>query len=156
MNISKNIYTAKTKKTIMSRKSKGISYERELIHMFWKTGEWAAIRIAGSGNTQYPSADIIAGNAARKLAIECKSSKSDSMYIQKENIVVFREFAKKFGAEPWIAVRFNKTPWHFISMENLQQTENNIVITIENIRYKGLLFEELLGTFTFSSMDMSS
>jgi len=140
----------------MSRKSKGISYERELIHMFWKTGEWAAIRIAGSGSTQYPSADIIAGNPARKLAIECKSSKSEAVYIQKEEISAFQEFAKKFGAEPWVAIRFNKTPWHFISMENLQQTENSVVITTANIKYKGLLFEELLGTFTFSSMDTSS
>ncbi|MFA6888373.1 MAG: Holliday junction resolvase Hjc [Candidatus Woesearchaeota archaeon] len=139
----------------MSRKSKGISYERELIHLFWKTREWAAIRIAGSGNTQYPSADVIAGNATRKLAIECKSSKSNSIYISKEDVQTFQEFAKKFGAEPWIAVRFNKTPWHFISMDNLVLTENSVVITIENIKYKGLLFEEILGKFTSSSTDNS-
>ncbi len=133
----------------MSRKSKGISYERELIHMFWKTGDWAAVRVAGSGNTQYPSADIIAGTAGRKLAIECKSSKSDSVYIPKQDIATFQEFAKKFSAEPWIAVRFNKTAWHFVCMENIEQTENSVVITKDNIKYKGVLFEELIKQSIF-------
>jgi Holliday junction resolvase len=137
----------------MSRKSKGISYERELIHMFWKAG-WAAVRVAGSGNTQYPSADIIAGTVGRKLVIECKSAKNNSIYIPKQDIAAFQEFAKLFGAEPWIAVRFNKTQWHFISMDNLQLTENCAVITTENIKYKGLLFEEVLGSF-ISSKDAS-
>ena len=131
----------------MSRKSKGISYERELIHMFWATKEWAAIRVAGSGSMQYPSADILAGNALRKLAIECKSVKNDSVYIPKEDIDQLKEFAKLYGAEPWIAVRFAKTAWHFISMDNLELTERCAVITTENIKTKGLLFNEILGKF---------
>ena len=32
----------------VSKKSKGISAERELIHKFWGTG-WAAVRVAGRG-----------------------------------------------------------------------------------------------------------
>lgn len=138
----------------MSRKSKGISYERELIHLFWSTGEWAAVRVAGSGNTQYPSVDIIAGTSGRKLAIECKSSKKDSLYIPKQEIASLQDFAKKFNAEPWIAVRFNKTEWHFVCMENLELTENNAVVTKENITYKGVLFEELIKHF--SSKDIFS
>ncbi len=131
----------------MSRKSKGISYERELIHMFWATKEWAAMRIAGSGSIKYPSADILAGNALRKLAIECKSSKAEAIYIAKEDIGQLVEFAKMFGAEPWVAVRFNKTQWHFVSMENLVLTESSAVITTENIKIKGLLFDEVIGKF---------
>jgi len=131
----------------MSLKSKGISYERELIHMFWKTGNWAAIRVAGSGNTQYPSVDIIAGNVLRKLAIECKSSKSSSIYIPKPDIEALQTFSKLFHAEPWIAVRFHKTPWHFISLENIETTEKNIAINKNNIKTKGLLFNELIDKF---------
>lgn len=131
----------------MSLKSKGISYERELIHLFWKTGEWAAMRIAGSGSIKYPSADILAGNALRKLAIECKSSKSESVYIPKEEIDQLQQFATKFGAEPWIAVRFHSTLWHFISMDNLEFTESSAVISTENIKNKGLLFNEVIGKF---------
>lgn len=132
----------------MSRKSKGINYERELIHLFWGTKEWAAMRIAGSGSIKYPSADILAGNALRKLAIECKSSKASAIYIPKEDIVQLQEFAKLFGAEPWVAVRFHSTDWHFVSMENLSVTENSAVITTENIKMKGLLFDEIIGKFT--------
>lgn len=131
----------------MSLKSKGISYERELIHMFWKTGEWAAMRVAGSGSIKYPSADILAGNALRKLAIECKSSKSESVYIPKEEVDQLQQFATKFGAEPWIAVRFHNTMWHFVSMDNLEFTESSAVINTENIKNKGLLFNEVIGRF---------
>ncbi len=131
----------------MSLKSKGISYERELIHMFWKTGEWAAMRVAGSGSIKYPSADILAGNALRKLAIECKSVKNESVYIPKEDIEQLQEFAKIYGVEPWLAVRFHDTQWHFISMDNLQFTKNSVVITTDNIKTKGLLFNEVIGKF---------
>ncbi len=131
----------------MSLKSKGISYERELIHLFWATKEWAAVRIAGSGNMKYPSADILAGNTLRKLAIECKSVKKDSVYIPKEDIEQLQEFAKTYSAEPWIAVRFHSKEWHFISMDNLELTENSAVITTENIKTRGLLFSEVIGKF---------
>ena len=53
----------------MSRKSKGINAERDLIHKFWGTGKWSAVRIAGSGSMKYPSADILATNKLRTLAI---------------------------------------------------------------------------------------
>ena len=56
----------------MVGKKKGINAERELIHMFWAE-KWAAIRVAGSGSSKYPSPDILAGNNLRKLAIECKA-----------------------------------------------------------------------------------
>ncbi len=131
----------------MSLKSKGISYERELIHLFWGTGNWAAMRIAGSGSIKYPSADILAGNVLRKLAIECKSVKNNAVYIPKEDVEQLKEFAKIYGAEPWIAVRFHNKEWHFLSMDNLEFTENNAVITTENMKQKGLLFTEVIGRF---------
>ena len=59
----------------MSRKSKGINAERELIHLFWKTNSWTAVRIAGSGSSKYPCPDILAANISRKIAIEAKSTK---------------------------------------------------------------------------------
>ena len=43
------------------RKSKGSKAERDLIHMFWAKG-FGAMRAAGSGSTQHPSPDVIAGN----------------------------------------------------------------------------------------------
>ena len=70
----------------MSKKGKGINAERELIHAFWKEKNWTAIRVAGSGCSKYPAPDIVAGNLLRKLAIECKSSKTNIIYIPKEEI----------------------------------------------------------------------
>ena len=56
----------------MSRKSRGINAERELVHLFNALDEWMCIRTAGSGSQKYPAPDILAGNVLRKIAIECK------------------------------------------------------------------------------------
>ncbi|MCK5282296.1 MAG: Holliday junction resolvase [Nanoarchaeota archaeon] len=128
----------------MSRKSKGINAERDLIHKFWANG-WAAIRVAGSGSTRYPSPDILAGNGVRRLAIECKCTKDNVRYLTKEEIRELIEFSRIFGAETWIAIKFNKTGWYFLSLEDIKETKNNYVITDEIAKNRGLLFEELTG-----------
>lgn len=127
----------------MSRKSKGTNAERELIHMFWENG-WAAMRAAGSGSSRHPSPDILAGNVLRKLAIECKTRKEDTIYIPKEDITQLEEFAAIFGAEPWLGIRFSKNEWFFISLDDARQTMNNYTISAKLARQKGLLFEELI------------
>ena len=53
---------------MVNRKAKGTKGERELVKFFNNSG-WACIRIAGSGSSRYPSPDILAGNAIRRLAI---------------------------------------------------------------------------------------
>lgn len=128
----------------MSLKSKGTNAERELIHLLWGK-DIPAIRVAGSGSSKYPSPDIIAGTISRKFAIECKSVKGESKYIPKREIEELKEFAIKFGCEPWIGVRFAKHDWHFITLEDLKETKQSFVITTESIKIKGLLLEELIG-----------
>ena len=127
----------------MSRKSKGINAERDLIHKFW-ANNWAAIRIAGSGSSRYPSPDVLAGNNLRKLAIECKTSKEKTRYLTFDEIQDLQEFAKLFGAESWIAIKFDKTEWFFCTIEDLQKTKGNYAITKEMLKTKGILFEELI------------
>ncbi|MBR9700005.1 Holliday junction resolvase [Candidatus Woesearchaeota archaeon] len=127
----------------MSVKSKGINAERELIHKFWSVG-WAAIRVAGSGSSKYPSPDILAGNNLRKLAIECKASGSDIRYLTKKEIDELKEFSQLFGAESWIAVRFDRMEWHFVNLEDLKFTGANYAVTKELIKNKGLLLEEII------------
>lgn len=128
----------------MSRKQKGINAERELIHMFWEHG-WAAIRVAGSGSSRYPSPDLLAGNNLRKLAIECKSIGADSIYLPPDVIEQLRLFAEKFGAEPWMAIRFDKKGWYFLAFEDIIQTEKGFKISNELAKSKGLLFSELIS-----------
>jgi Holliday junction resolvase len=127
----------------MSRKSKGINAERELIHLFWKNG-WAATRVAGSGSIKYPTPDIVAGIQTRKLAVECKATKDTSYYFTKEEVDQLKEFSEKFGAEPWLAIRFNGMKWFFFNPEDLRKTEKSLMISLEYAKTKGLLFEEVI------------
>lgn len=127
----------------MSRKSKGINAERDLIHKFWGS-EWAAVRIAGSGSMRYPSADVLATNKLRKLAIECKTSKKPWKYIEKEDIEQLKIFSELFNAEPYVAIKFSKKEWLFLTLDDLEETDKNFMINIEKAEMKGILFEELI------------
>src|SRR3989338_7874239 len=105
----------------MNKKKKGIDAERELIHLFWKSG-WAAHRIAGSGSSRYPSPDIIAGNGLRRAAVECKITKESSKYFSQEEIISLQSFAQQFGAEAWIAIKFPKKEWFFMNLEDMKES----------------------------------
>lgn len=135
----------------MNLKAKGSNAERELIHLFWEAG-FAAMRAAGSGSTSFPSPDILVGNTQRRFGIECKATKANKQYLNKIQIEELNKFCRTFGAEPWIAVRFDKTSknpdqgWYFLTLEDLKETEgNNFVITSESAQARGLLFEELVN-----------
>lgn len=131
----------------MNIKQKGTIAERELIHMFWSTNDWAAFRSAGSGSMKYPGPDIIAGNRVRKLALEIKSTSSDKKYLTQEDIMQLQEFCNRFGAEPWFGVRFSNKKWFFLNIEDIDKTAKQFVISKELAERKGLTFEELIGNF---------
>lgn len=126
----------------MSKKSKGINAEREIVHLFWKNN-WGCIRVAGSGSTQLPSVDVIAGNKKRKIAMECKVINDKKKYFSDAEIEQLKLFSDVFGAEPWIGVKFNRIGWYFFMIEDLKKTKSGYVIDSELAKYKGLLFEEL-------------
>ena len=130
----------------MSKKSKGINAERELIHLFWGS-DWAAVRVAGSGAIKYPVPDVLAANNMRKLAIECKSTKGKGQSLKKSQVEGLQEFANKFGTEAWIGVRFNNVGWRFLSLEDLKETNKGYSANLTYSEIKGLTFEELIGKF---------
>ncbi len=130
----------------MSRKSKGINAERELVHLFWERG-WPCIRVAGSGSSRYPSPDLLAGNRERMVAIECKSLKSKAKYFGKQEIQELQQFAQQFGAEPWIGLKFAKQDWLFMSLDNLKDSGKCLVASLEASKNKGLTIDELIGIF---------
>ncbi len=146
-----NYINLKISDSIMSMKSKGINAERELLHRFWKTGEWIAMRAPASGAIKYPVPDLLVGNLSRKLAIECKTTAFSRQYISNEQIQNLIRFSNIFGAEPWVAVKFKlgkESEWFFVNVEDLQDTEgSNYVVSIELAKRKGLLFEEIIGNF---------
>jgi len=128
---------------VVNVKKKGCDAERELVHMFWATDDWSACRIAGSGSSRYPSPDLLASNGLRKLAVECKSIKGNKKYFDDSEIEQLVEFSNKFGAEAWLALKFNNKGWHFISIEELSKTGKGYVISFSDLGIKGLSFEDL-------------
>ncbi len=126
----------------MSFKRKGINAERDLIHKLWELG-WAAIRSAGSGSSHYPSPDIIAGKLGRRLAIECKITASERKYFPIDEIRNLEYFAKHFGAEPFVSVKFPKKEWFFFTLEDLKETKNGFSIGSDDCDLKGISLENI-------------
>lgn len=128
----------------MANKSKGSNAERELLHMFWSK-KWACLRSAGSGSMKYPGPDLLVGNLSRRMSIECKSSKSDKIYLTNEDVSQLKEFSKVFDARSWFAVRFFRKDWLFVSIEDLEKTPKGYAIGLKEAELKGLSFEELIS-----------
>ena len=128
----------------MSTKSKGSSAEREIIHMFWKTEKWAAVRVAGSGSMKYPAVDVVAGKQGRKLAIECKNVSTGNLFFSKEDLQQIIEFATKFGAEPWVAIKFDRIGWYFFAVNVVMELGVGKSFNTNNALTYGLSFEEII------------
>jgi len=129
----------------MNRKNKGICGERELVHQFWSFG-WPCIRVAGSGSNKYPSPDILTGHAGRMLAIECKVVASNKKYFTKQEVDDLKFFAKEFGAEAYVTVKFGKI-WYFFSIDDLEEKDNSYLASEEMAKIKAFLIEELIQSY---------
>ena len=128
----------------MASKSKGSNAERELLHKFWSTGKWCAIRSAGSGSMKYPGPDLLVGNLVRRMAIECKSTKDNSVYLNEHDVQQLKDFSKVFDARPWFAIKFLRRGWLFVAIEDLDKTPNGYVISFKKAELRGISFEELI------------
>ena len=119
----------------MKAKNKGSNAERELVHVLWSKG-YAAIRVAGSGSIKYPVPDVLAANGIKRIAIECKASGEDWKYIEKREVHELMEFAIKFGAEPYLGIKFNNLSWRFFRPEEMKETEKSFMIKKEEAKEK--------------------
>ncbi|MBT3721697.1 Holliday junction resolvase [archaeon] len=128
----------------MNRKAKGTRGERELVK-FFNENDWSSIRVAGSGSSKYPSPDILAGNAIRRLAIECKVTKDKNKYFTKSEIEQLTFFSNNFGCESWVGVKFPNDPWYFLMIEDLEEKCASFAISIGLARLRGLTPEELIN-----------
>ncbi len=125
-------------------KQKGTTAERELMRMFWEKG-FACVRAAGSGSTPLPSPDLLVGNKLRFFAIECKATKATKVYLTEKEVNELQTFAERFGAEPWVGVKFTHVDWYFLTLEDLVKTEKSYVVALLQAKRKGLSFEELVS-----------
>jgi holliday junction resolvase Hjr len=131
----------------MSKKAKGSRAERELFHKLW-LHFGPCVRAAGSGSTTKPAPDLITSDGSRVIAIECKSVKGTKKYFEHEEIEQLVSFATGFGAEPWIAVRFDNKGWYFLEATNLSQSKGkSLLVSFELAQKNGKKFEEFLGMY---------
>ncbi len=131
----------------MKLKVKGTRAERELQHMLFEHG-WMPLRAAGSGSTTLPAVDLVAGNGKKCIAIECKSISGDKQYFDKEEIKQIKTFARKFGADPIIGVRFDNIGWYFIDLKDLVKgAGKNYFVSLESAQEKGFSFNNLIEKY---------
>jgi len=89
---------------------KGSTYERELVNYFADAG-WGALRLGGSGSggdADLP--DVLAGrnlmtDYGQAWAIELKSGKSTTLYVDANEVAALERFASAWGARPLLGAR---------------------------------------------------
>ncbi len=126
----------------MHNKAKGSRVERELLHLFWDHGFYC-LRVAGSGSMPFPCPDLLAGKNTRSLAIECKSGKK-TRYIEEKQVQELLQFAKGFGAEAWIGMRFDGMEWLFLKPSVLERTGKHYSISKDLALRRGISFPALI------------
>lgn len=128
---------------------KGIREERELVQLLWKNG-FAVLRAPSSGSsTHMPRPDIIAGDSERgvQFAFEVKTTHSETLYISHESAGQLVEFARVFGCQPIIAIRFKGSgaSWIFVEPQILALTPaQNYKITLKEALQRGMDFKSLI------------
>lgn len=122
---------------------KGSLEERYLVNFLEDNG-YAATRIPASGGaTKSDRPDVLAGNGKNCYAFEVKSSKKDIIYIRKEQIDELLRFSFKFGAKPFVCVKFTRKPYTIINVNSLERTpKGNYKVKRENI-IQGILLENI-------------
>ncbi len=126
---------------------KGIRDERELVNRLWEYG-FAVFRAPASGSaTKQPRPDIIAGNSelGLQMAIEVKTTWNKVLYVSKESVGQLTVFAKRFGCQPILAIKFKgqrKHPWIIISPKKLKTTDQgNYKVTFRSALLTGVDLE---------------
>ena len=111
---------------------KGSKGENELGSLFADHG-YAWLRQAGSGTADRELPDIAVGNGEHFIVMEVKRwGYQDYEYVTKREVEDLIYFADNFGAEYYIAARFNRKPWQFLKKEELHETEKSY--RIENLK----------------------
>jgi Holliday junction resolvase len=127
----------------MSNKTRGCNYERQLVDLLHQRG-FAAVRVAGSGAKPLPTPDIVACRKGRILAIECKTTRKNQVYLKDEQIDELKAYSKTAGAEPLLAIKFLQQQWHFLKPSRLPRTNGSkLVVSKEFLAKRGMALTDL-------------
>lgn len=123
----------------MNNYNKGSRREHELMEICEENG-YVVVRSAGSGTggkkangEEREQPDIIAGDGENVFAFESKAEGSDTLYIPKVEVEDLEYFAECFGAEPRIAVRFDREDFYVFEKDEMHETNKNYRVKKENI-----------------------
>lgn len=106
----------------MVRSEKGDRRERELVNALDELG-FAVMRAPASGSaTERNLPDVLAGNSQTFYAIEAKSSSGKPVYLTGDEVEGLVYFARNFGAQARIGVRFDREDWFFFHPGTLHVT----------------------------------
>ena len=125
---------------------RGIREERELIHRLDSLG-FAVLRAPASGSrTKLDRPDILAGRKGFVLAIEVKTSRKKTFYVRKESVEQLIRFSDRFGAKPYLAIKFKHTglDWFLVKPENLVKTGKGFKVSLNDLKMKGESLESLV------------
>jgi len=140
----------------MSANRKGDRRERELVNELDAAG-FAVMRAPASGSaTERDLPDVLAGDGERFYAIEAKSSAGDPIYLSGEEVESLIYFARNFGANARIAVRFDREDWYFFHPGDLHVTDGgNYRVKKETALADGTDLDGLVGHSTQTRLDGS-
>lgn len=112
---------------------KGSKGENELGKLFDDRG-YAWMRQAGSGTADRELPDIAVGDGQNFYVFEVKrwSNDADYEYLSKREVDDLIYFAENFGAEYYIAARFDYRDWQFFKKEEMHETKKSY--RIDNVK----------------------
>ncbi len=100
----------------------GANHERQLLNRLKGAG-YVGIRAAKS-----TCPDLVVGRGGRILAIECKYTSKDSLYLPEAEVRFLNGFAATFGCEAILAVKFGRAEWAFLKAGEIKANENGYCI----------------------------
>ena len=127
---------------------RGIAEERELVHRLEDLG-FAVLRAPASGSsTKLDRPDIVAGGHGMHLTLEVKTTSKTTLYIQKASIDQLTRFSERFGATPYLAVKFKhqRRDWVLISPERLAKTKSGYKLTLKEALKVGSRLEAVISS----------
>jgi len=114
----------------MTNYSKGAKGENEIGELFAEEGYvWMRAPGSGTGNRCLP--DVILGKNGHTIVLEVKRADGDEKYIylqkteEKDEVGDLMHFAEEFGADYYIAYRFDRGRWHFVLREEMKKNEKS-------------------------------
>lgn len=122
-------------------------YERELVNILTGLG-YGAMRCPSSGaGTDRDLPDVLAGEAtvdeyghtiSRCMAIEHKSGRDTTLYVEAGEVDALRRFSDAFGATPYLGARFttqaSETAHYLVRPDDARRTpEGNYGLPIDDV-----------------------